>query len=172
MQPSEALSTCAQIAATLAGFAGVVVAFRSGSIHEWSKIDKFRLWILLMNSGIPFVLSMVAMLLSSTTLNQDRIWQVCSVLAFVTTTLVGQSVSRGIRSVSPEELRVAGSPVIFYSSSVIAIAVTLLQLYNAIELKTFWPFFAAIATFLSLAMLQFIRLVLAGHDSGPQKPTR
>ena len=169
MQPSEALSTSAQIAATLAGFAGVVVAFRSGSIHEWSRIDKFRLRILLMNSGIPLALSLMAMLLSSTALNQDRIWQVCSVLAFVTATLVGQQMSRGFRGVSPEELRAAGSPVIFYSSGIIAIAVTLLQLYNAIELKTFWPFFAAIATFLSLAMLQFIRLVLAGHESGPQR---
>lgn len=169
MQPSEVLSTSAQIAATLAGFAGVVVAFRSGSIHEWSKIDKFRLRILLTNSGIPFALSIMAMLLSSTGLSQDRLWQVCSVLAFVTTTLVGQQKSRGFRGLSPEDLRAAGSPVIFYGSSVIAIAVTLLQLYNAIRLKTFWPFFAAIATFLSLAMLQFIRLVLAGHDSGSQR---
>jgi hypothetical protein len=169
MQPSEALSTSAQVAATLAGFAGVVVAFRSGSIHEWSRIDKFRLRILLMNSGIPFVLCVIAMLFSSTTLNQDRIWQVCSVLTFVTTVLAGQSTSRGFRGVSSEDLRAAGSPLVFYSSSIVAIAVTLLQLYNAIVLKTFWPFFAAIATFLSLAMLQFIRLVLAGHASGPQR---
>jgi hypothetical protein len=41
MQPSEALSTSAQVAVTLAGFAGVVVAFRNRSVHEWSKIDKF-----------------------------------------------------------------------------------------------------------------------------------
>ena len=47
MQPSEALTTSAQIAVTLAGFAGVVVAFRNRSVHEWSRIDKFRLQILL-----------------------------------------------------------------------------------------------------------------------------
>jgi hypothetical protein len=59
MQPSEALSASAQVAVTLAGFAGVVVAFRNRSVHEWSKIDKFRLGILLTNSAIPFVLSIV-----------------------------------------------------------------------------------------------------------------
>ena len=54
MQPSEALSASAQVAVTLAGFAGVVVAFRSRSVHEWSKVDKFRLQILLSNSALPF----------------------------------------------------------------------------------------------------------------------
>jgi len=44
------------------------------------------------------------------------------------------------------------------------IAVTLLQLYNFIRLQVFWPFFAAIATLLVLAMLQFILLVAAGED--------
>jgi hypothetical protein len=34
MEPGEALSTAAQIAVTLAGFASVVVVFRRESIHE------------------------------------------------------------------------------------------------------------------------------------------
>ena len=165
MQPNEALSTSAQIAVTLAGFAGVVVAFRSGAVHEWSKIDQFRLRILLTNSAIPLVLSIVAMLLASTGLDQDRLWQVCSVLTFVTVTFSGQQMRRRFLSFSPEELRAAGSATIFRVSSVLAILVTLLQLYNAIKLKAFWPFFAAIATLLSLAMLQFVRLVLAGHEA-------
>jgi hypothetical protein len=36
MEPGEALSTTAQIAVALAGFAGVVVVFfRRESVHEW-----------------------------------------------------------------------------------------------------------------------------------------
>ena len=166
MQPSEALSTSAQVAVTLAGFAGVVVAFRSGSIHEWSKVDKFRLRILLTNSGIPFGLSVLAMVLSSTALDQQRLWQICSVSAFVVVVTMGQQMSRGLRQLSREEFRSGGgSPTVFYSGSVVGIAITLLQLYNAIALKTFWPFFAAIATLLLLAMVQFVRLVVAGHES-------
>jgi hypothetical protein len=34
MEPGEALSAAAQIAVTVAGFAGVVVVFRRGSVQE------------------------------------------------------------------------------------------------------------------------------------------
>ena len=166
MQSNEALSAAAQVSVTLAGFAGVVVAFRSRSVHEWSKIDKFRLRILLINSGTPFGLSILAMLLSVTGLNEDRVWQVCSVMAFVTVTIVGQQMMSGMRGFSREEFQAGGGNiVVFYSSSLIAISVTLLQLYNAVALKTFWPFFAGIATQLVLAILQFILLVTAAHSS-------
>ena len=63
MQPSEALTTTAQIAVALAGFAGVVVAFRSKSLHEWSLRDKFRLWLLLGNALIRLFDCLFAMLL-------------------------------------------------------------------------------------------------------------
>jgi hypothetical protein len=43
MEPGEALGIAAQIAVTLAGFAGVVVVFRRESVHEWSPPDKLRL---------------------------------------------------------------------------------------------------------------------------------
>src|SRR6266496_5660780 len=53
MEPGEALTTAAQIAVALAGFAGVVVAFRSKALHEWSQRDKFRLLLLLGNALVP-----------------------------------------------------------------------------------------------------------------------
>ena len=165
MQPSEALSASAQIAVALAGFAGVVVAFRNRSVHEWSKIDKFRLRILLTNSAIPFMASVIAMVLSSTTLDSARVWQLCSIITFVMIVNVAGIVSRGYGRFSPAEFAAAGgSRIAFFSSSVVGVAVTLLQLYNAIALKTFWPFFTAVATLLLLAMLQFILLVAAGED--------
>jgi hypothetical protein len=165
MQPSEALSASAQVAVTLAGFAGVVVAFRSGSVHEWSYLDKFRLRILLSNSAVPFILSMVAMVLASTALDQSRLWQVCSILTFVTIIVVGRRISGGLRQLSSEEFRKGGgSYLVFYSGSLLGIIITLLQLYNAIVLKTFWPFFAAIAGQLLLGMVQFVLLVFAGHE--------
>jgi len=43
MQPDEALGVAAQVAVTLAGFAGVVVVFRPDSVHRWSRLDRFRL---------------------------------------------------------------------------------------------------------------------------------
>jgi len=65
MQPGEVLSTAAQVAVALAGFAGVVVVFRRESVHEWSTLDKFRLRLLLTNSILPLGLRMIALLLLS-----------------------------------------------------------------------------------------------------------
>jgi hypothetical protein len=168
MQPSEALSASAQVAVTLAGFAGVVVAFRSGSIHEWSKIDKFRLEILLSNSALPFILSILGMVMVATSLSQPTVWRWCSLIAFIITVGRGQILSRTYRAFSREELKASGSRKwIFYSGAVVGIAATLLQLYNVIRLQTFWPFFAMIATWLCLAMVQFVLLVTAHHDQEP-----
>jgi len=166
MQPSEALSASAQVAVTLAGFAGVVVAFRSRSVHEWSKIDKFRLGILLTNSAIPFVLSIVGMLLSSTSLDLATVWRLCSIFAFVMIVSMASGYRASYRRFSSAEFKTSGGRiVIFYTSSIIGIGVTLLQLYNVITLHTFWPFFAAIATLLVLAMLQFTFLVTARDEA-------
>jgi hypothetical protein len=164
MQPSEALSASAQIAVTLAGFAGVVVAFRNRSVHEWSKIDKFRLQILLTNSALPFALSILAMVLSSTNLEVVTVWRLCSVSSFVTIVIAGQGLSRIFRQFSASEFKASGGKrLIFYIVALIGAAVTLLQLYNVITLQVFWPFFAFIATLLLAAMLQFILLVTAAH---------
>ena len=78
MQPSEALTTAAQIAVALAGFAGVVVAFRSKSLHEWSLRDKFRLWLLLGNALIPLFDCLFAMLLLAIKPTPLSIWHCCS----------------------------------------------------------------------------------------------
>ena len=43
---------------------------------------------------------------------------------------------------------------------------TFLQVYNAIFLGAFWPFFAMIAFQLVAAVIQFIRLILLSHEGG------
>src|SRR5260370_35278221 len=146
MQPSEALSTRAEVAVALGGFGGVVVAFRSRSVHEWSKIDKFRLRILLTNSAIPFAVSIIAMVLSSTALDAARVWQLCSITSFVMIVVVAQIVSRGYRRFSREELAAAGgSRIASFSSSVHGFAVSILQLNLGIALKIFCAFCEAIS---------------------------
>ena len=149
---------------TLAGFAGVVVAFRSGSIHEWSKMDRFRLEILLSNSVMPFMLSISAMVFMAANVSEQTIWRWCSLIAFVVTAARGQALSRTYRAFSRQDLEASGSKrSVFYSSAVLGVAVTVLQIYNVIRLQTFWPFLAMIATWLGLAMVQFVLLVTARH---------
>ena len=63
MDPNAALSTSAQIAVAIAGFAGVVVAVRSESVHNWGRVEKFWLRLLLVNSILPLTFSMVGLLI-------------------------------------------------------------------------------------------------------------
>jgi hypothetical protein len=165
MQPSEALSTSAQLAVALAGFAGVVVAFRSRSLHEWTKIDKFRPRILLLNSGIPFGLSLIGMLLLTADVSPGLIWRLCSGFAVVLLLLAAVGYSKIFRSFTAEELTAArASRPIFIATGVAGMVVSLLQLYNLVVLGAFWGFFAAIAVILIIAMLQFVRLILLGAE--------
>jgi hypothetical protein len=78
MEPGEALGLTAQIAVALAGFAGVVVAFRRSSLHEWSPIDKYRLWLLLADSAVPLLCCLFAILLLTVKPAPISIWRWCS----------------------------------------------------------------------------------------------
>src|SRR5437762_11880686 len=78
MEPGEALGVAAQVAVALAGFAGVVVVFRTDSVHEWSLMDKLRLRLLLANSVLPLAFCLFALFLLTMKPPPDAIWRWCS----------------------------------------------------------------------------------------------
>jgi hypothetical protein len=160
MEPSEALSTAAQIAVALAGFAGVVVVFRRESIHEWSPLDKFRLRLLLSNSILPLGLCMIALLLLTVEPALTDIWRWCSAVAFVALLLFGIATTMGFRRLSVRQLQGAAANFIFYFVATLGTAAALLQLCNAAWLGAFWPFFTGIVLQLIGAMFQFARMIL------------
>jgi hypothetical protein len=75
LQPDETLGVAAQVAVTLAGFAGVVVVFRPDSVHRWSRLDRFRLRLLLANSIFPLAYSLLAILLLTIKPPPESIWR-------------------------------------------------------------------------------------------------
>src|SRR5215472_16035389 len=83
MEPNEALGIAAQVAVALAGFAGVVVVFRPGSVHQWSPVDRFRLRLLLSNSVFPLAYSLFGMLLLTMKPPPESIWRWCSGFAAI-----------------------------------------------------------------------------------------
>jgi len=83
MEPGEALSTAAQIAVALAGFAGVVVVFRRESVHDWSPINKFRLRQLLTNLILQLAFCMIGLLLLTIRPVPADIWRWSRGAAFV-----------------------------------------------------------------------------------------
>src|SRR6266508_4093903 len=105
MEPGEALSTAAQIAVALAGFAGVVVVFRRESVHDWTPIDKFRLRLLLTNSILPLALCVIGMLLLTVRPAPRGIWRSCSGTAVVIFVPVAITASRTFRKLVPQQLQ-------------------------------------------------------------------
>ncbi len=162
MEPGEALGIGAQIAVALAGFAGVVVVFRRESVHDWSPIDKFRLRLLLLNSVLPLAVCMLGLLLLTIKPLPVDIWNWCSAVALVIFVLYAVTSTTTFRRLDKRQLQSYGraTRLVFYLFGVLGTAAALLQLYNAISLGVFWPFFSGIVFQLTAAMFQFMRIIL------------
>jgi hypothetical protein len=145
MEPGEALGIAAQVAVTLAGFAGVVVVFRRESVDEWSPVDKLRLRLLLANSILPLGFCMLGLLLVTIKPPPPMIWRWCSAFAFVVSSLFAITMTQRFRHLDMRQIqRERATRFVFYLFGIFGIAVNLLQLYNAAFLGIVWPFFAGI----------------------------
>jgi hypothetical protein len=161
MEPGEALSTAAQIAVALAGFAGVVVAFRSRSLHDWSAVDKYRLWLLLANAFVSLLTCLFAMLLLTIKPMPVWIWHWCSGFSLLLIFLVGTLGLRRQSELGRREMKNIGPyRYAYYVLAVLGTAVGLLQAYNALRPGLFWLFYAAIVFQLAVGTFQFARMIL------------
>jgi hypothetical protein len=167
MDPNAALSTSAQIAVAIAGFAGVVVAVRNESVHSWGRVEKFWLRLLLLNSILPLTFSMVGLLIIAIKPVQPATWRWCSGFAALFLFPYATMILINLLRFAPGQLKAAGGGR-FPSSALFALltAVCLLQLYNVTMLATFWPYFGAIVCMLLGAMYQFVRLILIPKQPG------
>lgn len=162
MQPSEALGVAAQVAVTLAGFAGIVVVFRPESVHHWSALDRFRLRLLLTNSALPLAYTLFAMLLLTVDPPPTTIWRWCSGVAVISQIPFLISTRKDTRNISASE-RESVNKVLYYSVALLGSFAMLLQIVNVASWNRFWPFFAAIFVHLIAATAQFVRMVLLPH---------
>jgi len=161
MEPISALSASAQIAVAIAGFAGVVAAFRNDSVQDWSPVEYFWLRLLLINSILPLALSMVGLFLLSFSEAVPSIWRWCSGIVTLFLIPYGVMIVRTLAGFAPGQLEAAGGTRL--TSWVLVTLLTivcLLQVWNVATLAAFWPFFGAIVAQLLGAMYQFVRLVL------------
>lgn len=166
MEPTTLLSVSAQIAVAIAGFAGIVAAFRNDSLHDWGRVERFWLRLLLANSILPLAFSMVGLFLLSVTYDSPAIWRWCSGLATLFLVPYAILILTTVAGFGPGQLEAAGGTrATSYALVTILTAVCLLQLLNVATLAAFWPFFGAIVALLLGAMYQFVRLVLS-----PRRP--
>src|SRR5947199_9850681 len=161
MEPGEALSTAAQIAVALAGFAGVVVAFREGSLHEWAPIDKYRLWLLLANSATPLICCLFGILVLTVKPTPAWIWGWCSVFATL--------VQLPFLIINGRKLAQGGSDVVrdigtyryvFYIMAIAGTALIDLHILIVACVSPIWINIYGIACNLRVRILIFIRLII------------
>jgi hypothetical protein len=161
MEPGEALTTAAQIAVALAGFAGVVVAFRSKSLHEWSQRDKFRLWLLLGNALVPLFDCFFGMFLMTIKPTPLSIWNWCSGFSLLLGFPFGFLTWRRLAELGPTVFPNMGVyRYFFYLVGGLGTAVILSQVYNALVSGVFWLFYAAVIFPLAIGTLQFALMIL------------
>ena len=145
----------------LAGFAGMVVAFRSSSLHEWSPLDKHRLWFLLSSALIPLFSCLFGMLLLAIEPVPISIWRWCSGCSFLFAVAFVFLSRRRQSELGPAVIKEIGVyRYLFYVIAILGMAVGLLQAYNALISGVFWLFYAAIMFQLAIGTFQFARLIL------------
>jgi hypothetical protein len=162
MDASGALSASAQVAITLAGFAGVVAAFGERGVREWTAFDRFRLRLMLASSSYPTMLSLAGLLLLNTGMPDGLRWRVLSALAAAT--LVGVNLLnvpqfRAFSTGGMGEIT-RGSRRMFTFTVIVGNLTLVLLIGNAVWLAAFWPFFFAIVVGIGLALVQFVRLIV------------
>jgi hypothetical protein len=164
---ADMLGVAAQVAVTLAGFAGVVVVFGSGAVHEWSPVDRFRLRLMLSAASVSLAFCLAGLLLSAADLASATVWSASSAIIVVVVLPGFVANLKTFRKFSGGELAAtAASKLTFYSISSAGIGVFLLQIYNVLVLQAFWPFFAAIVLGILASTVQFARLILIRGERG------
>jgi hypothetical protein len=161
MEPGSALSTSAQIAIAIAGFAGVVAAFRSDSVHDWGEVERFWLRLLLINSILALGFSMLGLLFLAVELPLPATWRWSSGVAALFLVPYAGMIMKTLAGFAPGQLQAAGgADLTSYVLVGILIGVCILQVLNIALLAAFWPFFCAVVGLVLGAMYQFVRLVL------------
>ena len=160
MEPAEALSTAAQLALALAGFAGVVVAFRSKSLHDWSALDKFRLSNLLGNSVVSLFACLFGMLLLTIKPTPLSIWRWSSGFSLLLGFASAFVSRRRLSELGPTAIKdMAAFRYVFYTIGVLGTATGVLQVYNALISGVFWLFYTGVVFALAVGALQFARMI-------------
>ncbi|HEX4667395.1 MAG TPA: hypothetical protein VH207_12415 [Chthoniobacterales bacterium] len=150
----------AQVAVTLAGFAGIVVVFRPQSVHEWSALDRLRLRLLLANSALPLVAALFGIFLLTIEPPPEAVWRWCSGFVLLLMVPFIAANSRSARRLPAAEQMGFNTTVLYYSLAVLGTGGLVLQLINLFWWNRFWPFFAALFIYLVAAVAQFVRFVL------------
>lgn len=159
MDQVQLLTAVIEASIALLGFSGLVIAVGRRASGEWSPVEKLRLTLLLGVGLLLLACTILALTLLSAQLSQAAVWALSSAAWVV----FGLPIFVWAFS---SALRLIDSPSVAarYRNGVaaVAVALTAIQVTNAISLQEFWPFFAALGVTLIVGVTQFLRLFWFG----------
>ena len=154
---SETLIGISEIAVALAGFTGIVVAFGSRREGAWHPGDRIRLGFLLEASLTAAGFALLGLLLVSTDLDPETSWLLCSVLwsgYMMASLFTSRAALKGARRNHGDVDRFANNITV-----TLFVVFIIIQLFNALVWREFWPFLGGLILNLAGAAMQFARLI-------------
>jgi hypothetical protein len=163
MDEEAALTAVAEIAVAVAGFSGVAMALGSRTHDQsWSVGQRVLFVDLIMHSGIGLFASLIPIVMMHRLGSSPRIWVVASLIWAICACFgVGSGFLRGRKLPKPPGLEAYVGPVVLTSF----FALIVLQAYNVVVIRAFWPYLAALVGNLFFAFVQFMRLVVPRIES-------
>lgn len=161
MDPHIFLIASAQIAVAIAGFAGVVAAFRDRSVHTWGEVERFWFRLLLLNSTLSLGLSIIGLFFIVLPSAWGLTWRSASGIAALILIPYAVMIIKNLLGFAPGQLKAAGGgKIISYFLIILLVVVCILQVWNVLAVPVFWPYYGAVVALLLGSMYQFVRLVL------------
>ena len=154
MTEYELLSAIAEIAVALLGFAAIVSVFQARD-NSWAGDGRF--WTMVQFGFATFVFALIPLPLLASGIADRTSWAVSSA-AFATfaayvPVLAVRSIRRDRAADRPTNMKAFG---LVFGGSFVALP---LLAYNAVELRLFWPYLAALVLFSIATAFVFFRLL-------------
>ncbi len=167
MEPTDALLTTAELALGLAGFTGIVAAFRARS-GPWLPADALRVFSLLSVSLGVLFLALIPLSLAYFPFSDEVSWRISSGLMTLFTGVMALVLISRMRRLDAGSKQVLSRPTIAFTTFGSALN-ALAQLLNSAGVfpnTSFAIYFAGIVWMLFYAGLQFARLLLIRPQVG------
>lgn len=169
MEAADTLATIAQISLGLAGFAGVVVSFDKINA-DLSRVDAFRLMVLLSMSMGALILSLFPFGLHNLGLDKTQVWKISSIfsslfsIGFVL--WFGLAVKR-IRAIAPEIFNTS-STLFYYLGHIINAWLQTSNVFGVWQVSPQGIYVFGLIWLLLIGLLQFWRMLFVQrHSDGP-----
>lgn len=171
MAHESALTTLAEVAIAITGFAGVVAVFGRRSSGHWSVPERNRLMALLVLSLHAMLFSVLPFVLFAVPVAETTTWRVLSLAVLLVripfvVALVRVTVPAARQKRSEREVSLAVSAFFLTGEALLFPALAM----NATSLGVAWLYLAAIVWTLVVAAISFARLVLVPVGRGPAAP--